>query len=364
MVGTGVAGSIGGFLVLSGRWFDRGIYSLLQTVPDIVQALSTAQNVTILAPSNDAFARLMARNPRSAELTRNPRLLTGVLQYHVLVGRMPASEFSAVPKFPPTLLDTPFANVTGGQRVQLTFVNDTAMVFSGYKQAAMVVTADVAFSGGLIHIIDNVLTVPANPAQTAINTGLTSLAGALTTAQLADGVNSLTDITIFAPTNDAFEAIGSAVSTLPQQTLAGILAYHVLTNQIQFSTSMIDAGNPATFMTAQGTNITIRRENGALFVNSARVLIPDILTTNGVVHVIDNVLNPNNASVAPDTGAATQAPAFPGVTSVINSPFTTGIMPASTFVPANVPLNAGAASAVPVLTLLIAGGAALLAASL
>jgi transforming growth factor-beta-induced protein len=124
-----------------GNKTDPSPLGLLQTVPDVVQTLSVAQNVTILAPSNDAFARLMARNPRSAELTRNPRLLTGVLQYHVLQGRIPASDFQATPRFPATLLNAPFANVTGGQRLQLTFVNNTAMVFSGYKQAAQVVAA-------------------------------------------------------------------------------------------------------------------------------------------------------------------------------------------------------------------------------
>lgn len=80
--------------------------------------------------------------------------------------------------------------------------------------------------------------------------------------------------------------------------------------------------------------------------------------------ILDSVLNPSNATVAPDTGAATQAPAFAGVTSVINSPFTTGIVPASTFIPANVPLNAGAANTLSMATLLVTGGAALLAATL
>jgi len=117
------------------------LLGLLQTVPDVISALSTVQNVTIFAPSNDAFAKLMARNPRSAELSRNPRALTAVLQYHVLLGRIAASDFTEVPKFPSTLLSAPFANVTGGQRLQLAFVNNGAMLFSGYKQAANVVTA-------------------------------------------------------------------------------------------------------------------------------------------------------------------------------------------------------------------------------
>lgn len=278
---------------------------LLQTVPDVISALSTVQNVTIFAPSNDAFAKLMARNPRSAELARNPRALTAVLQYHVLLGRIPASDFTEVSKFPSTLLNAPFANVTGGQRLQLAFVNNRAMLFSGYKQGANVVTAvccppapkieqttnfepqDVGFNGGLIHIIDTVLTVPPNVAQTAVNIGLTSLAGAATAAQLVDPLNSLSDLTIFAPNNDAFESIGSVVTTLSPQALAGILNYHVLPRGVRFSTDLIAAGSPVQFTTAQGQNLTVSRLNGQLFVNSAKILIPDIITANGVVHVID-----------------------------------------------------------------------------
>jgi uncharacterized surface protein with fasciclin (FAS1) repeats len=115
--------------------------ALLALVPDVVQTLSAAQNITILAPSNTAFANLMARNPRSVELMSNPRALAGVLQYHVLAGRFLSSDFTTTPKFPATLLMAPFANVTGGQKVVLAMVNDTARVFSGYKQMASVVTA-------------------------------------------------------------------------------------------------------------------------------------------------------------------------------------------------------------------------------
>ncbi|KAK0729698.1 FAS1 domain-containing protein [Lasiosphaeris hirsuta] len=334
--------------------------SLLATVPDLVQTLSGAQNITIFAPSNEAFSKLLARNPRSAELMRNPRLLTGVLQYHVLVGRTPASEFSTTPKFPITMLTAPFANVTGGQKLEIATVNNTAMIFSGYKQAAVV--TDVAFDGGIIHVVDTVLTVPATPGQTAINTGLTSLAGALTSAQLADGLNALVDVTIFAPSNDAFEAIGSAAGTLDTQALANILAYHVVSGQVRFSPDLLTAANPLSVLTAQGGNITVRRENGQLFVNSARVLIADILTTNGVVHVIDNVLNPSNTTATLNAAATTQAPAFSGVTSVVDSPFTAGIVPTTTFIPATVPLNKGVAAAIPTAAILLAGGAAMLAA--
>ncbi|KAK4155165.1 hypothetical protein C8A00DRAFT_13789 [Chaetomidium leptoderma] len=336
--------------------------TLLALVPDVVRTLSAAQNITILAPSDTAFANLMARNPRSAELTTNPRALAGVLQYHVLMGRLLSGDFSPTPKFPSTLLTTPFANVTGGQKVGLVMVNGTATVFSGYKQVAGVVTADVQFDGGIVHIIDTVLTVPANPAQTAINTGLTSLAGALTAAGLVDPVNSLADITVFAPSNDAFKAIGSALGTLAPQDLAGILGYHVLTQQVRFSPDLLGT-DQMTVATLQGQNITIRRDGAQVFVNSARVVIADVLTSNGVVHVLDNVLNPSNSTATPDPDSPTQAPAFAGVAAVADPPLTSGIVPTTTFVPATIPLNGGAFVAVPTAVLVLAGGAAVLAAS-
>ncbi|KAK0733689.1 FAS1 domain-containing protein [Lasiosphaeria miniovina] len=313
--------------------------SLLTGVPDLVQALSTAQNITILAPSNNAFTKLLSRNPKAAELMQNTRALTGVLQYHVLLGKIPASQFSTTPSFAATMLGTPFANVTGGQRVELAKVNNTAMIFSGFKQPAM----DVEFDGGIIHIIDTVLTVPASPSLTAINTGLTSLAGALASVQLDTGVNQLTDATIFAPSNEAFKAIGSAAGSLQSQDVVNILAYHVLAQQVRFSPDLL-TGSPRSFMTIQGTNLTVRSENGQLFVNSARVLVADILTTNGVVHVIDNVLNPGNTTATPDASATSQAPAFSGVTPVLDAPFTSGVVPTATFVPASVPLTAGSAA--------------------
>ncbi|KAH6855218.1 FAS1 domain-containing protein [Chaetomium sp. MPI-CAGE-AT-0009] len=339
--------------------------SLLALVPDVVETLSTAQNITILAPSDTAFANLMARNPRSAELMRNPRALAGVLQYHVLMGRFLSSDFSPTPKFPSTLLTAPFANVTDGQKAGLVMVNGTATVFSGYKQVATVATADVDFDGGnVVHIIDTVLTVPANPSQTAINTGLISLAGALTAAGLVDGVNALTDATIFAPSNEAFRAIGSALWTLTEQDLAGILGYHVLARQpLRFSTDLLNA-DQMTLATLQGQNITVRRDGSQVFVNSARVILADILTSNGVVHVLDNVLNPSNSSATPDPAAPTQVPAFSDVTAVADPPFVSGIAPTTTFVPATIPLNGGVFAAVPTAALILAGGAAVLAANI
>ena len=139
------------------------------------------------------------------------------------------------------------------------------------------------FTGGVIHIIDTVLTIPESDSSTAVAANLTSLAGALTTANLVSTVDALSDVTIFAPSNAAFEAIGSAVGTLSTAQLTSILTYHVVQGTVGYSTLLSNT----TLKTVNGENVTITIEDGDVFVNSAKVITPNVLVNNGVVHVID-----------------------------------------------------------------------------
>lgn len=82
------------------------------------------------------------------------------------------------------------------------------------------------FTGGVVHVIDRVLTVPANVSTTAVDAGLSDTAGALMQANLVSAIDNAKDLTIFAPNNAAFEAIGSALPNVTMQQLAGILEYH------------------------------------------------------------------------------------------------------------------------------------------
>lgn len=144
--------------------------------------------------------------------------------------------------------------------------------------------------------------------------GLTSLAGALTKTNMVMAVDSLSDVTIFAPSNKAFENIGSAAESASVMDLSTILSYHVLhggdmamfsTNLLMGSSAMTGTtmampgmenmpmrrqamtSTPMTFATLQGGNINVRMENGKVFVNSAMVTTADIIVSNGVIHVID-----------------------------------------------------------------------------
>ncbi|OHF03223.1 fasciclin domain-containing protein [Colletotrichum orchidophilum] len=301
--------------------------SLLAKVPVLNQTLIKAKEITILAPSNDAFAKMMQMDPTFAQKATNVTFLTDLLSYHVASGKTTAAMFYDQPKFAQTLLQTPTANVTGNQKVELVRKGDQGRVFSGYKQMSVINKADVAFQNGVLHIIDTVLTVPGSPADTAMNTGLTSMAGALVKAGLVDGINSLQVATIFAPTNAAFQAIGATAASMEPADLARILQYHVLTNQVRFTTGVTTKMGYKSLM---GEKVTLRKEDTTVFANSAKVTIKDIITSDGVMHVVDSVLNPASPKLAPGTSTA----AFPGAVQAANAPFTDGVKPTANFTPA------------------------------
>lgn len=134
----------------------------------------------------------------------------------------------------------------------------------------------------MIHVIDTVLTLPESDSATASAANLTALTGALTTANLVTALDGLKDVTIFAPSNAAFQAIGSAVGSLSTAQLAQILEYHVVNGTVGYSSGLKNMTLP----TLGGGSVNITVEGGNVFVNSAKVTIPDVLVANGVVHVI------------------------------------------------------------------------------
>ncbi|CAE6477838.1 unnamed protein product, partial [Rhizoctonia solani] len=123
------------------------------------------------------------------------------------------------------------------------------------------------------------------------------MAGALQTANLLAPLEAAQGITIFAPTNQAFNAALAALGSQAQNAsvVSAILANHVINGTSVYSTGLTSqsfasaGGQPYTFSTnSSGTYVT----SGS---SSARITRADIPIQNGVVHLIDNVLA-NNAS--------------------------------------------------------------------
>ena len=315
--------------------------SYLSAFPDFVSQLSQLTNITLLAPNNQAFAELLNSSAGAAITNGDQAQIQALFSYHVLNGTYPNYN---LPDITPTALQPPqFANVTGGQVVQFKGDGDSLAIYSGLLQTSMFTGNPVNFTGGVVQVIDRVLTIPQNISTTAVELNLTSIAGALTSAQLVETVDYLSDVTVFVPNNAAFQAIGSALPNLTMEEVTSILTYHVVQGTVGYSSLLT---NGTSLPTVQGTNVTVTIEGDSVFVNSARVLVPDVLVANGVVHVIDGVLNPGNATAAPNPSASgNSGPAFAGASSAANAPFTSGVpTPTSSVATAVATMTATAAS--------------------
>ncbi|KAK6836668.1 hypothetical protein PG987_007163 [Apiospora arundinis] len=272
---------------------------LLQANPNILTALNNAQNVTLLAPNNDALNGVIngSVNTYGGKVT-DSSWVANLLNYHVLQGAFPSSAFTDKPMFPHTLLNNQsYTNVTGGQVVQVQKQDNKVVAYSGLKYYSTVKTADVNYTGGVIHIIDRVLVLPQNDTMSLTNANLTALSGAVKAANMGPALDGMKDVTIFAPDNQAFMSISSLLTNASSQDVAKILGYHVVPGKVAYSSDLSNM----TIKAQDGTDLKITVEkDGAVFVNAARVTVPNVLVGNGVVHVVNQVLNPDNTSQAPD----------------------------------------------------------------
>ena len=121
--------------------------------------------------------------------------------------------------------------------------------------------------------------------------GFDTLVAAVQAADLVETLKGEGPFTVFAPTDEAFAALGTTVEDLlkpeNKDKLVAVLTYHVVPGKVM-STDLVDDSTPAT---VQGSMVTIDLDNGAM-VNDATVMTADIETSNGVIHVIDKVLVP------------------------------------------------------------------------
>jgi uncharacterized surface protein with fasciclin (FAS1) repeats len=145
-----------------------------------------------------------------------------------------------------------------------------------------------------------------NIVQNAVNSNdHTTLVAAVKAAGLVDTLSGKGPFTVFAPTNEAFAKLpAGTVDTLvkPENkaTLTKILTYHVVPGRITAQQIAAMAGKhhgTATLKTVEGENLMFRKGGGGWWVidakgGKARITIPNVMQSNGVIHVVDSVLMP------------------------------------------------------------------------
>jgi uncharacterized surface protein with fasciclin (FAS1) repeats len=138
-----------------------------------------------------------------------------------------------------------------------------------------------------------------NIVETAVEAGqFTTLASLLTKAGLADTLATGGPFTVFAPTDEAFakvpKATLDALAQNPAQ-LKSVLLYHVVPGRV----AAADVVKLRSAKTLEGRSLPIKVLDGSVFVDQAKVTTPDVMASNGVIHVIDSVLIPKAAPAAP-----------------------------------------------------------------
>lgn len=115
------------------------LLSLAGKYPDLVKTLESASDVTVLAPTNEAFTEWSSTTFGKA-IGNSDAAVQALLSYHVLGAKVPASAFKTTPAFVPTLLNTPaYTNVTGGQVVEGKLNGTTIEITSGLLEVSKVV---------------------------------------------------------------------------------------------------------------------------------------------------------------------------------------------------------------------------------
>ncbi|HEY9087001.1 MAG TPA: fasciclin domain-containing protein [Anaerolineaceae bacterium] len=242
----------------------------------LAETLSGEGPFTVFAPTNAAFAKL--GEATITALLNDPATLQGILLYHALSGSVYASD----------VLQRSFATTINGADVVFTQRGGSV-----YINDARIMVTDIQASNGVIHVIDTVILPPTKDIvdTAAANPNFKGLVAAVQAAGLVETLKGEGPFTVFAPTDAAFKKLGrSTLEALLKepQKLAGILTYHVVAGKL-YSGDVLKTTSVAT---VNGSDVVFTLKKGQPYINNARITVTNILTTNGVIHVIDAVILP------------------------------------------------------------------------
>jgi uncharacterized surface protein with fasciclin (FAS1) repeats len=289
------------------------LYALLNGNPNLslfvraidVTGLSAPLNgsgsFTIFAPDNQAFlnAGLTAAVIDALSASELPALKELLLN-HFVFGGIQSSDFQ----------NNSYIKTLGKGSASLTntlsmFVSTTSGVrLNGISD---VTAADIQATNGIIHVVNNVITLPTTISHLAANPNFSSLLSLITRTDQLDnnfvGILSSTVVspfTVFAPTNSAFNSLDlelapSGIAGVSANNITDILKYHIVTGANVLSSSLFDGQFISTY-SGQNIQVLFTLSLGARIRDAQNRLSPfislDIQCSNGVIHALGGVLLP------------------------------------------------------------------------
>lgn len=267
----------------------------------LADALASKGPFTVFAPTDAAFEKIPSSTLNSLLEPGNKATLQKILKYHVVAGKVYSSD----------LISTASANTLNGKDVNLSLLVNNARL----------VKTDIKCTNGVIHVIDTVIMPPASEPTMKLDKTIVEVAKAagsfdtlltaVRQAGLAGALNSDGPFTVFAPTDEAFAALpestlNSLLSPAGKSDLQAILKYHVIPYEITAE----NADRLKNLTTLQGSDVTFDRKGRQLFVDDARIVMSNLYTKNGIIHVIDAVILPEKDSYNDIIATARKAGSF------------------------------------------------------
>ncbi|MDX1493126.1 MAG: fasciclin domain-containing protein [Longimicrobiales bacterium] len=252
---------------------------------DLAEALSDPAGTgeapfTVFVPVDAAFEALGTDRLDVILDPANQALLQKILTYHVIPGAIVEAG---------DLTDGQTATTLAGAEVTFDLSDAADPKINGTS----IIATDIPAENGVIHLIDGVLTENLDIVDVATLEGFSTLVSLVDQQDLTAtlrGDNMGDGYTVFAPTNDAFDAL----TTVPSgDDLTNVLLYHVVPATVE-SGALTDGQVVGTaysghdFTVNIDGSVTITDESG----NTVNVILTDVMAANGIIHVIDAVLIP------------------------------------------------------------------------
>lgn len=247
---------------------------------DLADALEGNGPFTVFAPTNDAFAALLEDLGVESLDDLSAETLKPILLYHVVSGIVLSSD----------LTDGYVATLSEGpEESSISLQVKTGEV--KLNSSSRVTAADVLARNGVIHVIDKVLLPPTVVDLAISNSEFSILVQAVVKAELVETLSGAGSFTVFAPTNAAFQKLFadlgvSGIADLTKEQLTPILLYHVVSGNVL--SGELSTGNVSTL----NGDIAVNVGSTVTINGSSKVVLTDVQGSNGVVHVIDEVLLP------------------------------------------------------------------------
>ncbi|KAI9028719.1 hypothetical protein DFJ74DRAFT_703676 [Hyaloraphidium curvatum] len=237
----------------------------------------------------------------------------------------------------PTLLNGPTdLTVVSTQYIVLITTDSGVGFFPTYGVSNTTVIDTIVTTSGVLYVTRDVVVPPLIPRNTLEGAGLTQMKQFLENTTQPNQPNrdlrmmEVTDgyglpdqpgLTIFAPINDGFFDISEAISAFTADEVGAMLNYHqvISGNGVYYSSDFTDGMQ---LQTVQGDSLTINIQDGTVFVDGVQVLLLDVLTDSGVIHVINSVLLPPSLA-----GRATAPPKFQKSNNVVVADRISGLVP-------------------------------------